>query len=272
MTRLSHLLLLLPLAAAQDWWRPAPRSTWDIQLHTSNATIARNPASILDLDLFDNPASTIASIHAAGKRAICYFSAGTYENWRSDNDSFTPDDYANPLPDWDGEYWLRTNRDEVREIMRARLDTAVEIGCDAVDPDNIDAYDNDNGAGLTREDAIDYVKFLAAEGHARGLAVGLKNGVDIVEDVLDDVDFEVNEQCVEYEECADLALVVEAGKPVFGIEYYRKVGEELTPVEDLTEAQKVEICAGGAVPGSTEGHSTVLKRMDLDWWIWACPV
>ena len=42
----------------------------------------------LDLDLFDNPASTIASIHAAGKRAICYFSAGTYEDWRPDASSF----------------------------------------------------------------------------------------------------------------------------------------------------------------------------------------
>lgn len=266
MTRLALLLLpLVTLTSAQTWWKPPARSTWDIQLLSPNATIARNPASILDIDLFDNPASTIASIHAAGKKAICYFSAGTFEDWRPDASEFVQGrDYANLLDEWPGEYWLVTGSSNVREIMRARLDMAAEKGCDAVDPDNIDGYDNDNGAGLTRADAIEYVRWLAAEGHARGMAVGLKNAVGIAEEVVDEVDFQVNEQCVEYQECADLEVFVEAGKPVFGIEYPDN------PTR-LSEREKLEICAGGE-EGANEGHSTLIKNYDLDAWVWACPV
>jgi hypothetical protein len=33
--------------------------------------------------------------------------------------------------------------------MSSRLDMAQQKGCDGVDPDNIDAYGNENGLGLT---------------------------------------------------------------------------------------------------------------------------
>lgn len=38
--------------------------------------------------------------------------------------------------------------------MLARLDRAQTLGCDGVDPDNVDAYNNDNGLNLTENDAI----------------------------------------------------------------------------------------------------------------------
>ena len=80
--------------------------------------------------------------------------------------------------------------------MKDRMDLAVTKGCAAIDPDNIDAYDNGGGGfNLSAADAVDYVQFLATEGHKRGLAVGLKNGGVIVDRVLKDVDFQVNEQC-----------------------------------------------------------------------------
>jgi hypothetical protein len=41
---------------------------------------------------------------------------------------------------WEKEKWLNLNSDNVRQIMAKRLELAAEKGCDAVDPDNMDAY------------------------------------------------------------------------------------------------------------------------------------
>lgn len=134
--------------------------------------------------------------------------------------------------------------------MKKRLDLAVQKNCDAVDPDNIDAYENDNGLGLTTKDAINYVAFLGIESHSRGLACGLKNGGQIVPKVLSMVEFEVNEQCVQFNECNKYSGFIAAGKPVFHIEY----------PSDMTAAGVKSVCDGVG----EQGFSTVLKHMGLD--------
>ena len=67
-------------------------------------------------------------------------------------------------------------------------------GCDGVDPDNIDAYDNDNGLGLAQADAVNYVSFLADAAHARNLSIGLKNGGAILGQVIGKMQWSINEQ------------------------------------------------------------------------------
>ena len=83
----------------------------------------------------------------------------------------------------------------MRKIMAQRLDLAKSKGCDAVDPDNVDGYNNRNGLGLTADDAYNYVTWLTSEAHRRGMASGLKNAGGLIKRVLHDVDFSVNEQC-----------------------------------------------------------------------------
>ena len=68
----------------------------------------------------DDSASTIATIHSLCKEAICYFSAGTYENWRSDASSFAAADLGSAVEGWAGENWLSTSSSNVRAIMTAR--------------------------------------------------------------------------------------------------------------------------------------------------------
>ena len=41
-----------------------------------------------DLDLFDTPASTVATLHGQGRRVTCYIDAGSYEPGRPDSGSF----------------------------------------------------------------------------------------------------------------------------------------------------------------------------------------
>lgn len=141
--------------------------------------------------------------------------------------------------------------------MTARLDLAVTKGCDGVDPDNVDAYNNENGLGLTSADAVDYLRFLADAAHARGLAIGLKNAGDIVGSVLSFTEFQVNEQCIEYEECDLFAPFISAGKPVFHIEYP-------SSAPSLTGNAKTDSCR------SPNGFSTVLKTLALDAWVETC--
>jgi hypothetical protein len=145
----------------------------------------------------------------------------------------------------------------VIKIMTARIELAKSKGCEGVDPDNVDAYDNDNGLSLTQNDAIDYVKFLADTAHSNGLAIGLKNAGDIVGDVLPSMQWEVNEQCVQYGECDLFTPFVAAGKPVFHIEYP-------TEVPNVSAQMETTSC------GAPRGFSSVLKDMNLDAWIEIC--
>ena len=68
-------------------------------------------------------------------------------------------------------------------------------------------------------DSLAYNIALTEVAHSLGLAIGLKNNVDQVNDLVDYYDFAVNEECFQYNECDTLVPFVDAGKPVFGIEY-----------------------------------------------------
>jgi len=83
-------------------------------------------AKIYDIDLFDVSQDLINKLHNKGKIVICYFSAGSYESWREDSELFPQSVLGNPLQDWEGERWLDIRNESVREIMKKRLDLAVQ--------------------------------------------------------------------------------------------------------------------------------------------------
>ncbi|RZT32410.1 endo alpha-1,4 polygalactosaminidase [Cupriavidus agavae] len=207
-------------AVAPARWVPALTDTWQLQLQGTVNT--GYDAAVFDIDLYDTPQATIDALKAQGKRVVCYFSAGSSENWRSDFSKFKGADMGNALDGWAGERWLDTRSANVRAIMKARLDLARSRGCDGVDPDNVDGYTNKPGFPLTAATQLDYNRFLANEAHARGLAVGLKNSVDQLGDLAASFDFAVNEQCFQYNECGGYSAFTVQGKPVFNVEYQAK--------------------------------------------------
>jgi hypothetical protein len=213
----SHTAAAEETAAASTWWKLPLRSSWQVQYTgTINFDIA---ADIFDLDGFDTPASDVARLHASGRKAICYISAGTFENWRSDKNKF-PAAVLGKTLGWPGERWLDIRRlDILGPIMEARMDICKAKGFDAVNPDNVDGYSNATGFPLTYHDQLAYNRFLAKAAHDRGLAVGLKNDVEQIADLVNDFDFHMNEQCFQYRECSLAAPFVLAGKPVFNVEY-----------------------------------------------------
>jgi len=210
------------MCPAGQVWAPAPGTTWQWQL---TGTVDQSlDVQMYDIDLFDNDASTIASLHAKGRAVICYFST-QYENWRPDAASWPASVLGANLDDWPGEKYADITSPIVRSIMQARLDLAVTKGCDGVEPDNVDEYTNTNGLGITAADQIDFNTFVASEAHKRGLSVGLKNDLDQVKTLQPNYDWALNEQCNQYSECSDLSAFVSAGKAVFGVEYSGSVSK-----------------------------------------------
>lgn len=202
---------------AATWWQPAVDLSWHWQLNGTLQTT--HEVEVYDIDLFDTPAETIAQLRAAGRKVVCYFSAGSSEDWREDHARFAAEDQGDPLDGWAGERWLDVRSDNVRRIMSDRLELAKQKGCDGVEPDNVDGYTNDTGFPLTAQDQLDYNRYLAGQAHQRGLAIGLKNDVDQLAALEPDFDFAVNEQCHEYDECEGYEVFTANGKPVFNAEY-----------------------------------------------------
>lgn len=244
-------------------WIPAVGDDWQLVLK-GEFNIADNWAYVWDIDLFETSAETIKQLHDADRRVICYFSAGTYEDWRDDLKSLNETQLAEfgmgqVLVEWEGETWWNTNSPKVRELLVGRVKLAAEKGCDAIDPDNIDGYDNKNSLNLTKADAIDLMKFLQQEAIKYGMATGLKNSATIIPDVISFLDFSVNEQCVEHKECNDFAQWITAGKPVFNVEY-----PLTTPVNETTLNN---ICSASG----TKGMSMVMKDKDATAAFQYCP-
>ncbi|KAL2219314.1 putative endo alpha-1,4 polygalactosaminidase [Thermoascus aurantiacus ATCC 26904] len=252
-----------PTGTTPAKWQPAVGTTWQIELlYPLNDTAV--DAEVYDIDLFNNNKSTIDKLHQQGRKVICYFSAGSYEDWRPDKDKFKKSDLGKTLDGWEDERWLDIRSTNVRNIMLSRLDLASEKGCDGVDPDNVDGYDNDNGLDLTMADSADFVNFLANETHARNMSIGLKNAGDIIPSVIGNMQWSVNEQCAQFDECDTYAVFIEHGKPVFHIEYPK--GDDTNNNKPVTLAQKASAC----VFSGPRNFSTIIKNMDLDNWIETC--
>ena len=214
----SDLATAAKVAASGEWWQPAPGLKWQIQ-YTGAINTSLN-VDVYNLDLFDTSAATISALRAKGKRVICYFTGGSYESWRPDSHKFPASVLGRSLDGWAGERWLDVRKLNILiPIMRARLYLAAQKRCDGVDPDNVDGYSNNTGFALSYKDQWVYNIALAKMAHALGLAIGLKNNIEQIKDLVNYFDFAVNEECFQYGECDLLGPFVDSGKAVFGVEY-----------------------------------------------------
>jgi hypothetical protein len=222
-------------------------TTWHWQLQGALDTSV--DAELYDVDLFETSPRVIDELHADGRIVVCYLSAGSYERWRPDVGGYAEADLGDTLDGFEDERWLDVRSSTVRAVYEARLDHAVESGCDGVEPDNVDGYLNETGFDLTADDQLNFNRFIADAAHARGLLVGLKNDVDQIPALVDHFDFAVNEQCHEFDECELNQPFIDAGKPVFNAEYASQF------VDDPNE-----VCA----TARELGLRTLILPLDLD--------
>jgi len=233
-----------------DWWRPPVDASWQWQL--TGVIDTSYDVDVYDIDLFDSPESVIADLGADGMRVVCYFSAGSSENWRNDFDQFSADVQGEALDGWEGERWLDIRASSVVDIMIKRLDLAASKGCDGVEADNVQAYASDTGFDLTVDDQLAFNAMLASAAHDRGLAVGLKNAVELIPALVTEFDFSVNEECHEFAECDPYRAFIDAGKPVFNAEYADKFVDDPVAREALCSVS------------DDEGFQTLVLPLDLD--------
>jgi endo-alpha-1,4-polygalactosaminidase (GH114 family) len=239
-----------------DVWTPAPGTSWQWQL--SGELDVSVDVAMYDIDLFDAPDAVIAQLHADARVVICYFSAGSHEDWRPDAADYLPEAIGDPLDGWPGEHWVDIRHADVRTILEARLDLAVERGCDGVEPDNVDGFANTTGFPLSAEDQLDFNRFLATAAHARDLSVGLKNDLEQIDALVDDFDWALDEECLSYDECDLLSPFIDAGKAVFHVEY----------VDDPADGSAL---ADSTCPVTLPlGFSSLIKTWELDAWRIAC--
>ena len=245
-------ILSTPAATAQegDWWRPT--ADQPISLHwvlggplNVNDPIQMglrdfNGAELPEPDVYDidgefNSAETVAYLHARGKKVICYLDAGVYETYRGDAHKFqelSPQIWGNADEGWNDSFWLDIRRiDELEPIMKARMQTCKDKGFDAIEPDEIDGWENDTGFPLTYQDQLNYNKALARWAHEIGMSIGQKGDIIQTRDLVDDFDWTLNEECFQYRECTNpydpnldefvpgLQLYVQRNKAVFVAEY-----------------------------------------------------
>ena len=198
-----------------SWWQPRPGTSWQWQL--SGALDVTVDAGAYDIDLFDNAPAQIAALQGMGRKVVCYFDTA-YEPGRPDSSQLDPYK-GNPVSGWPGQYWLDIRQPAVVDVMKARIGLAQQKGCDAVEADDVDSRTNNPGFPITAADQQGFIRTLAAEAHSRRLSFALKNDLDEIPQLLGDVDFALNEECFQYNECSSLQPFIAANKAVFQVEY-----------------------------------------------------
>jgi hypothetical protein len=243
------LLLLLPgLAIAEPIKNPPAHGGFAISLSEPDLK-PTSGIDVYDIDLFDNDQATIDALHAAGGYVICYFNAGSFENWRPDAGRFPREVIGKDYGGWPGERWLDVRRKPaLAPILEARLDLARDRTCDAVDADNVDGFANDTGFAISTGDQLAFNRWLADAAHARGLAIGLKNAAELVDELAEVYDFSVIESCAAQNACDTYRRFTEQGKAVFQIEYRN----------ETTDWGKVCRAAG------KRGFTAILADLELD--------
>ncbi|OUM68720.1 glycoside hydrolase family 114 protein [Piromyces sp. E2] len=222
-------------------------TTWNWILNNENNHIKSN-VEVLDIDLFDNTKKTIDSLKKQGHHIICYFSVGTFEDWRPDADKFleVKSLVRDKMKEWDENY-LDISNPQLKPIMSERFKLAQQKGCDAVEADNIDIYSHDIVKNwekpISIDDQINYDIWLTEEAHSRGLSIAMKNDVKNIEKLLNYFDFAINEECYDYDECGYyFDTFIKENRAVFTAAYGDKCDKNfLKKLEKNTKGKKLSI-------------------------------
>jgi hypothetical protein len=113
-----------PSNGSSQIWRPTPGTSWQWQLQGTIDTSF--DVTMYDIDLFDVKQYVIDELHVADRIVMCYFSAGTWEMFRSDGAQFPSEVLGNPLNDFPDERWLDIRQLDVIGPAKPCLGSSIE--------------------------------------------------------------------------------------------------------------------------------------------------
>jgi hypothetical protein len=230
-----------PVRGQKLWWKPTgaalewqweldhplnPKSATDMGTgkRAYNRTLppATNPV-VYDIDGFDNPASTVWTLHGMGKKVVCYIEVGAAETYRPDYNKFPRSALGKTVPGYSQERYVDIRNTAVLTIIEARIHMCANKGFDAIEPDIDESYASDTGFPLTQADEKSYMTTLADYAHGLGVAMWGKNpddtGDSYAADMVHVFDAILTEQCNQYDTCNLLSAYTAAKKLVFNAEY-----------------------------------------------------
>src|SRR5215475_8104046 len=225
---------------------------------TSFATGQQVAPTVFDIDIYQDGkcytpnnygvlnTAAVNALHAQGAKVIGYLDAGTAETWRPDYPQYQSFNascggclFGKPVSGFKDEFWLNINTNVsgtnpntgqtetaqqfILDELAARMAKARSVGADAIEFDNVDAYQNKTGLAISAATQEQFDAAIANVAHTNGFAAGLKNDLGQAGDLQPYFDFAINEQCWQYRECnfpaPGLQAWPPAGKAVFNVEY-----------------------------------------------------
>lgn len=208
--------LASPVLAAG--WRPSQTEPIDVQSSAPYNFARMVRTMVVGMD--ETSSARIQELKARGIRTVCIINAGAWEYWRPDSGAYDQRIIGTNYAGWQGERWVDIRAaDVIRPILAKRLDLCQSKGFDGALFDNVDGYAHTTGFPLTTKDQLAFNRWLAAEAHARGLAAGLMNSLDLIPDLVGDYDFAFAQQCSATDTCRLLSPFRTAGKSAYVIEY-----------------------------------------------------
>ena len=190
----------LPSVTCPGCWHPSTQARWQYQpgppgstrptASTSASSAPKHGGAVVHPTVTStsrrpeargNPITpnteAVDAIHARGGHAICYVSAGSWENWRGDatlpgigqrqDQRLAGRALAGHPPD----RHPGADHGAAGGGLRRNHSTRRRV-------DNVDGYTNDTGFPLTARDQLAYNVRLANLAHAHGLSVALKNDLE----------------------------------------------------------------------------------------------
>jgi hypothetical protein len=214
------VLMLGPLGAVAQpsYWVPTLSDTFQWDLEQPVQTDVN--ATVYDIDMFDNHPSLVAKLHAMGRHVICYIDVGSWESYRPDAKEYPKSILGKRYPHYPQERFVDIRAlDVLGPILAARFDLCKRKGFDAIEPDNIDTYQANTGFPLTAQDELNFIAWLVAKAHERGLSIGQKNDPAQTPKVEGSFDWALLEECNYYHFCERFTPYIASGKAVFDTEY-----------------------------------------------------
>lgn len=206
-----------PPGGSGNHWKPAPGLTWYWQL-TGTIDMNQN-VDVYDID-YQNPASTVAALHAKGKKVIAYVPVGDWESYRPDSNDFPEEALCGAIDGWPERY-IDIRHPKAVELIKARIAAAAKAGFDGIEGDVVDGHRTGTGCRtpITRAEMTAYLKDLTDYSHSLGLAYFAKNTSEDAAAWSQFTDGVVVEEAYAWNEAADYMPYINAGKPVFAVEY-----------------------------------------------------
>ena len=250
-------------------WQPAENTPWQWEigtpLNTSKAALmgtgvtayngdtapADNP-KLIDIDAFDNPASTVTTLHADGIKAVCYIEVGTAGNYyTAAEEGQTTTFYSQLAADGDlgkklsgyPEKFININAPSSVGVVEEMIDQCATKGFDGVETDLDETFGNNEGAtgfSISQAQEESYLETLANYMHSKNLAWFAKNLSDtgsqsFVSDLEPFAQGLIDEQSFQYKTYPLDAVFTNAGKWVGAAEYGLSQSAFCTKANSLDE-------------------------------------